>query len=162
MKKMSKVMAAAAAVSSILMLASCGGKKEVTVRYLNFKPEVANVYQELAAAYEKETGVKVIVETAANNQYEATLMSKMATKDAPTLFQINGPRGYANWKDYCADLSNTEIYRHLSDTHPEIAKSFADTASFILLSLRSAVFTKSGFLSSSDPLADTKGSVTKS
>ena len=115
MKKMSKVMAAAAAVSSILMLASCGGKKEVTVRYLNFKPEVANVYQELAAAYEKETGVKVIVETAANNQYEATLMSKMATKDAPTLFQINGPRGYANWKDYCADLSNTEIYRHLSD-----------------------------------------------
>ena len=115
MKKMSKVMAAVAAVSSILMLASCGGKKEVTVRYLNFKPEVANVYQELAAAYEKETGVKVIVETAANNQYEATLMSKMATKDAPTLFQINGPRGYANWKDYCADLSNTEIYRHLSD-----------------------------------------------
>lgn len=115
MKKMSKVMAAAAAVSSILMLASCGGKKEVTVRYLNFKPEVANVYQELAAAYEKETGVKVIVETAANNQYEATLMSKMATKEAPTLFQINGPRGYANWKDYCADLSNTEIYRHLSD-----------------------------------------------
>ena len=49
MKKMSKVMAAVAAVSSILMLASCGGKKEVTVRYLNFKPEVANVYQELAA-----------------------------------------------------------------------------------------------------------------
>ena len=45
MKKMSKVMAAAAAVSSILMLASCGGKKEVTVRYLNVKPEVANVYQ---------------------------------------------------------------------------------------------------------------------
>ena len=42
-------------------------------------------------------------------------MSKMATKEAPTLFQINGPRGYANWKDYCADLSNTELYKHLSD-----------------------------------------------
>ncbi|MCQ2247953.1 MAG: ABC transporter substrate-binding protein [Treponema sp.] len=116
MKKINKVVSAAAvAVSSILMLASCGGKKAVTVRYLNFKPEVANIYQELAAAYEKETGVKVVVETAANNQYEATLMSKMATKDAPTLFQINGPRGYANWKDYCLDLSNTEIYKHLSD-----------------------------------------------
>ena len=68
------------------------------VRYLNFKPEVASIYQELAAAYEKETGVKVIVETAANNAYESTLTSKMATKQAPTLFQINGPRGYANWK----------------------------------------------------------------
>lgn len=116
MKKINKVLKVAVlSAASAFLLASCGGKKQVTVRYLNFKPEVANVYQELAAAYEKETGVKVIVETAANNQYEATLMSKMATKDAPTLFQINGPRGYANWKDYCADLSNTEIYKHLSD-----------------------------------------------
>ena len=85
------------------------------VRYLNFKPEVASIYQELAAAYEKETGVKVIVETAANNAYESTLTSKMATKQAPTLFQINGPRGYANWKNYCAELSNTELYKHLID-----------------------------------------------
>ena len=85
------------------------------VRYLNFKPEVASIYQELAAAYEKETGVKVIVETAANNAYETTLTSKMATKQAPTLFQINGPRGYANWKNYCAELSNTELYKHLTD-----------------------------------------------
>ena len=85
------------------------------VRYLNFKPEVASIYQELAVAYEKETGVKVIVETAANNAYESTLTSKMATKQAPTLFQINGPRGYANWKNYCAELSNTELYKHLTD-----------------------------------------------
>ena len=85
------------------------------VRYLNFKPEVASIYQELAAAYEKETGVKVIVETAANNAYESTLTSKMATKQAPTLFQINGPQGYANWKNYCAELSNTELYKHLTD-----------------------------------------------
>ena len=85
------------------------------VRYLNFKPEVASIYQELAAAYEKETGVKVIVETAANNAYESTLTSKMATKQAPTLFQINGPRGYANWKNYCAELSNIELYKHLTD-----------------------------------------------
>ncbi|MBR6144535.1 MAG: extracellular solute-binding protein, partial [Treponema sp.] len=101
-----------------LSLVSCGGKKadaKGTVRFLNFKPEVADIYQELAAAYEKETGVKVVVETAANNSYEQTLVSKMATKEAPTLFQINGPRGYANWKDYCQDLSGTELYKHLSD-----------------------------------------------
>ncbi len=87
----------------------------VTIRYLNFKPEVADVYKELAAAYEAETGVKVIVETAANNQYEPTLTAKMATDEAPTLFQINGPKGYANWKDYCADLSGSELYKHLTD-----------------------------------------------
>lgn len=122
MKKTNKILAAAfcamTALTAGLSLVSCGKKtvsSKGTVRYLNFKPEVAEVYQELAAAYEKETGVKVIVETAANNSYEQTLVSKMATKEAPTLFQINGPRGYANWKDYCADLSGTELYKHLSD-----------------------------------------------
>ena len=107
-------------IGTCIMLAAAmslcaAGKKKGTVRYLNFKPEVAAVYEELAAAYEKETGVKVIVETAANNTYESTLTAKMATKQAPTLFQINGPVGYANWKDYCADLTKTEIYKHLSD-----------------------------------------------
>lgn len=87
----------------------------LTVRYLNFKPEIATQYEELARMYEEKTGVKVIVETAANNTYEQTLAAKMATDEAPTLFQINGPRGYAAWKDYCADLSGTELYKHLTD-----------------------------------------------
>lgn len=94
---------------------SASGNKSVTIRYLNFKPEIANIYQELAKAYESETGVQVVVETAANNQYESTLTAKMATDEAPTLFQINGPKGYASWKDYCADLSNTKLYEHLTD-----------------------------------------------
>ena len=99
-----------------VMTACNSGKKEAaTVRYLNFKPESASIYEELARAYEEETGVKVIVETAANNQYESTLASKMSTDEAPTLFQINGPKGYANWKDYCADLSDTDLYKHLTD-----------------------------------------------
>lgn len=96
-------------------LSSCMGDGRVTVRYLNFKPEIAEKYKALAAEYEKQTGVRVIVDTAANNAYEQTLAAKMATAEAPTLFQINGPKGYAAWKDYCADLSETELYRHLSD-----------------------------------------------
>ncbi|MBO5333498.1 MAG: ABC transporter substrate-binding protein [Clostridia bacterium] len=90
-------------------------QKVTTIRYLNFKPEVANVYEDIAKAYEKETGVKLVVETAASGNYEQTLTAKMGTKEAPTLFQINGPKGYANWKNYCADLSNTELYKHLTD-----------------------------------------------
>ncbi len=103
---------------SLILLTGCGKDGEdapVTVRYLNFKPEIADKYKELAAAYEEQTGVKVIVETAANNTYEQTLTAKMATDEAPTLFQINGPRGYANWKDYCADLKDTQLYSHLTD-----------------------------------------------
>ncbi|MBR1912358.1 MAG: ABC transporter substrate-binding protein [Treponema sp.] len=112
---MKKIIAGTCIMLAAAMTLCAAGKKKGTVRYLNFKPEAASIYEELAAAYEKETGVKVIVETAANNTYESTLTAKMATKQAPTLFQINGPVGYANWKDYCADLSKTEIYKHLSD-----------------------------------------------
>ena len=68
----------ALAAAGASLLASCaqgGGKGQVKIRYLNFKPEVAGYYQELADEYEKQTGVKVIVETAANNAYESTLTS---------------------------------------------------------------------------------------
>ena len=88
---------------------------KTTIRYLNFKPEIATVYDEIARAYNKETGNTLIVETAASGNYEQTLAAKMGTTEAPTLFQINGPKGYINWKDYCADLSNTELYKHLTD-----------------------------------------------
>lgn len=86
-----------------------------TVRFLNFKPEIATAYEEIVKTYNEETGNTVIVETAANNTYEQTLSAKMATSEAPTIFQVNGPRGYANWKDYCADLTDTDLYAHLTD-----------------------------------------------
>ncbi|MGN0574279.1 MAG: ABC transporter substrate-binding protein [Acutalibacteraceae bacterium] len=85
------------------------------IRYLNFKPEIAEVYDRIAKEYENETGVKLIVETAASGTYESTLTARMATSDAPTLFQINGPIGYASWSEYCADLKDTELYKHLKD-----------------------------------------------
>ncbi len=85
------------------------------IRYLNFKPEVAEVYAEIAAAYKAETGVTVDVITAASGTYEQTLKAEIVKSDAPTIFQINGPRGYANWKDYCADLSDSELYNALTD-----------------------------------------------
>ena len=120
LRRLSALLLAAAA---LVPLGGCGKKAApITVRYLNFKPEIASHYEELAAAYEAETGVRVIVDTAANNTYEQTLTAKMATAEAPTLFQINGPRGYANWKDYCADLRDTALYAHLTD------KSLAVTA----------------------------------
>ena len=85
------------------------------IYFLNFKPEIADVYKKIAEDYESETGVKVKVETAASGTYEQTLKSEIAKKDAPTIFQINGPVGYQSWKDYCLDLKDTELYGHLLD-----------------------------------------------
>ena len=85
------------------------------IYFLNFKPEIADVYKKIAKEYEAETGVKVKVETAASGTYEQALKSEIAKKDAPTIFQINGPVGYQSWKDYCLDLKDTELYGHLLD-----------------------------------------------
>lgn len=85
------------------------------IYYLNFKPEISDVYERIAADYKKETGVTLKVVTAASNTYEQTLTSEIAKKDAPTIFQINGPVGYKSWKNYCADLKDTKLYSYLSD-----------------------------------------------
>jgi len=90
-----------------------GGASEIY--FLNFKPEIAPVYDQIAADYENETGVKVKVVTAAAGTYETTLRSEIAKADAPTIFQINGPVGYETWKDYTLDLKDTDLYKSLSD-----------------------------------------------
>ena len=84
------------------------------VYYLNFKPEQDEAWQALAKTYTEETGVPVTVVTAASGQYETTLMSEMAKSDAPTLFQVNGPVGLANWKDYCYDLTGSDVLGQLT------------------------------------------------
>ena len=109
------------AVMALSTLAGCGAANDKAndtvgnVYYMNFKPEVTEVWEEIAEVYTKETGVEVKVVTAAGGNYESTLKSEIAKTNAPTLFQINGPIGYQAWKDYCADLSDTEFYQALSD-----------------------------------------------
>lgn len=90
------------------------------VYYLNFKPEADEYWQELAKEYESETGVKVTVLTAASGEYESTLKSEMTKDEAPTLFQVNGPVGLASWKDYCYDLSGSDIEGQLTDDSYEL------------------------------------------
>ena len=133
MKKSTIKRAAALAVAGMMTataLAGCGGSsssgsskddssaagnaKNGKVYYLNFKPEQDKDWQALAKKYTDETGVEVTVKTAAEGTYESTLTAEMDKDNAPTLFQVNGPVGLANWKDYCADLSSSEIYNQLT------------------------------------------------
>ena len=55
---------------------SAGTKEEAVkeVYFLNFKPEIASVYEtKVAPAFEAETGIKLKVVTAASGTYAATL-----------------------------------------------------------------------------------------
>ena len=114
---------ALATVLSVGMLAGCSNSNNSSggsdssekgkVYYLSFKPEQEEQWKEIAKKYTDETGVEVKVVTAASGKYEQTLKSEITKSDAPTLFQINGPIGYQSWKDYCADLTDTELNKHL-------------------------------------------------
>ena len=110
----------AIAAMSVGTLAACGSDSSSSdgkgkVYYLNFKPEANDAWQALAKKYIKKTGVEVKVQTAASGTYEQTLKSEIAKSEAPTLFQVNGPVGYQNWKSYTADMSDTEPYKELID-----------------------------------------------
>lgn len=135
-KKLLSVLLSSAIITT--MLAGCGSKTEETpkdsvasqdseaesgkeissedgsVYYLNFKPEQDEAWKKLAKTYTEKTGVEVTVVTAASGQYETTLMSEMGKSSAPTLFQVNGPVGLQNWRDYCLDLAGTDIFNELT------------------------------------------------
>ena len=99
----------------VTLLTACGDGGSADVYFLNFKPESADAYKEIAERYEKETGVKVKVVTAAANTYEQTLKSEIAKSSAPTIFQVNGPIGYQSWKDYCLNIEDSDFAKLLSD-----------------------------------------------
>lgn len=116
----SAVAVAAIAAMSLGTLAACGSStsgddSKGKVYYLNFKPEAADQWAALAKEYTKEKGVEVKVQTAASGTYEQTLKSEIAKTEAPTLFQVNGPVGYQNWKKYTADMSKTDVYKELTN-----------------------------------------------
>ncbi len=105
---------AMAAIMAAGLLVGCGGKDEPSVYYMNFKPEQDQQWQDLAKAYTEETGVEVIVQTAASGTYESTLKSEMAKSKAPTMFQVNGPVGLKAWEDYCYDLAGSDVVGELA------------------------------------------------
>lgn len=109
----------AIAAMSLTGLAACGGSSaddgKGKVYFLNFKPEAADQWVALAKKYTDKTGVQVKVQTAASGTYEQTLKSELAKSDAPTIFQVNGPVSYQNWKGYTADLKDTGIYNELNN-----------------------------------------------
>ena len=126
MKAKKFISIALATVLSVGILAGCSSSstssssasgeasgEKGSVYYLSFKPEQEEQWKEIAAKYTEETGVEVKVVTAASGSYEQTLKSEITKDDAPTLFQINGPVGYQSWKEYCKDLKDTELNKHL-------------------------------------------------
>ena len=114
MKKIIALLLAVVMVLSMGAMFSGCAADEPSVYYLNFKPEADAAWQELAALYTEQTGVKVTVVTAAGGEYESTLTAEMAKSEAPTLFQCGNQQALANWADYCLDLSDAAVTKEMT------------------------------------------------
>lgn len=125
------VTALAATAMAMGALSGCGSSGTAAngdggkVYFLNSKPEVSDQWKKVAEEYTKETGVPVTVETAASGTYQQTLKSEFAKSEPPTLFQLSGPVDLETWKDFAADLTDTDIYKQLKD--PALAIKSVDT-----------------------------------
>lgn len=107
-----------AAALALAGLAACGSSSDSSkgrVYFLNSKPEVSKEWKAIAQEYTKETGVEVIVQTAASGTYDQTLKSEMPKSKPPTLFATLGPVSLNEWHDYASDMSKTKIYQQMQN-----------------------------------------------
>ena len=82
-KTISFLVIAAIFVCLLSALTGCKMETAETVYFLNFKPESAAAYEEIAKVYKEEKGVDVKVVTAASGTYEQTLKTPPFTKLLP-------------------------------------------------------------------------------
>lgn len=111
------------AVLLVVLAAGCGAKtdttkegagtdttkqpaKDVTIKVFQFKVEIADALNKMAEEYEKETGVKVIVETHGGGEdYGALLKAEFASGSEPEIFNSGGFSAIQPYADRAEDLS---------------------------------------------------------
>jgi len=118
----------------MVVLAACGGGtlnsddsnddnssgKGKTLNVFQFKAEIAKEMEAMAKEYEKETGVKVVVQTVGGgSDYGAALKSQFASGNEPDVFNNGGFTEAKTWKDKLEDLSGEKWVSDLSDLSKE-------------------------------------------
>ena len=90
---------------------SSAGKE---LRLVNGKIEVDAQLKELAAAYEKETGIKVNIESMGGGiDIQGTLKGYFQADNMPDIFVNGGDTDFKNWEGHLVDMSNE---KWVSDT----------------------------------------------
>lgn len=112
---MKRIIALIISAILIISLAACDfSNSKGSVYWLNFKPELEETLQTLAAKYKDETGVDVRIETPESGVYRQTLREVMASEDPPSLFVINNRDGMDEWHEEALDLNETAIAKELN------------------------------------------------
>ncbi|MBD8069611.1 ABC transporter substrate-binding protein [Bacillus sp. PS06] len=121
MKKIFSILTTGIIASSVL-LAGCGSSSDgssdsgasngdkITLEVYQGKVEIKSQFEEMVKEYEKENPNIDIKFTAVGGgtDYLGSLKTKFASGDEPEIFSISGPSEAEQFKDYLADLSDTE------------------------------------------------------
>ena len=110
---------ATAVMASGVLLAGCGGAEEennassgdkVVVDVFQYKVEFKDQFEDLVSKYEEENpGVDINVKTVGGgNDYAASVKASFSSGDEPDIFNVGGPSEVAEYRDYLADLADTE------------------------------------------------------
>ena len=85
-------------------------KDQVTVDIFQFKVEIKDQFEDLVKVYEKENpDVKINVKTVGGgNDYGASLKTTFSSGEEPAIFNIGGPTAVEEYREYLADVSDTE------------------------------------------------------
>lgn len=78
--------------------------------------ELEDVYNNIAKAYEAETGVSVKIVTGNSESYFDSLSTELEKDEVPTIFEVDGYTNIDTWQQYARDLSDTSLYQSLGDT----------------------------------------------
>ncbi|WP_068773651.1 ABC transporter substrate-binding protein [Paenibacillus sp. FJAT-26967] len=92
-----------------------GDKKTVKLKMFQFKVEIAEALTKLIAEYEKETGVKIEVQTVGGGaDYGAALKAKFNSDDKPDIFNNGGNADMEVWQEHLEDLSDQPWVKDLA------------------------------------------------
>lgn len=85
-------------------------KKEeaTTLDVLFYSPELAEQYNDMAAAYKAETGVTLDI-TVLQTDYRSVLTSRLNSGDVPDIFMSSAYADNSTYKDYVYDLTNEDF-----------------------------------------------------
>ncbi|HKM06977.1 MAG TPA: extracellular solute-binding protein [Sphaerochaeta sp.] len=79
--------------------------RPVTLDVMFYSPELSEQYDDMVAAYYKETGVKLEI-TVLQTDYRSVLTSRINTGDVPDVFMSSAYADNSTYKDYVYDLTD--------------------------------------------------------
>ena len=89
-----------------------GSKAPVTLNLLFYSPELQQQYDDMAAAYQKATGVTLNI-TVLQTNYRTVLNSRVNSGDIPDVFMSSAYADNKTYKDYVYDLSNEDFIKKI-------------------------------------------------